>query len=220
MDYYTNGFTLAISFLSCFEQWVMIQMGLLYFTHMSLVPYKFSLLDYKGGKIVDWFIKEKRRSKTVAIRKTRERREQKQKKCRWGSITATTVTKNFKTLQLPVNAISKAPLTSAPNLSDPNQAHTNGAAGGFTKGVCNRFVKTGFCPFGDSCKYLHPTTTTNNLQSTGLMDNPQSPFIPGNQSLQDDVVRDNMGMSWGNLPPSLKPPPEGGYLPLPFVDWG
>ncbi|XP_048236154.1 zinc finger CCCH domain-containing protein 3 isoform X2 [Ricinus communis] len=106
------------------------------------------------------------------------------------------------------------------NFIDPNQAHTNGAAGGFTKGVCNRFVKTGFCPFGDSCKYLHPTTTTNNLQSTGLMDNPQSPFIPGNQSLQDDVVRDNMGMSWGNLPPSLKPPPEGGYLPLPFVDWG
>ncbi|AQK89638.1 C2H2 and C2HC zinc fingers superfamily protein [Zea mays] len=26
--------------------------------------------------------------------------------------------------------------------------------------------------------------------------------------------------SWGNLPPSLQPPPEGGYPPLPFIDWG
>lgn len=29
-----------------------------------------------------------------------------------------------------------------------------------------------------------------------------------------------MAISWGNLPPSLKPPPEAGYPPLPFVDWG
>ncbi|KAB1202087.1 Zinc finger CCCH domain-containing protein 3 [Morella rubra] len=35
-----------------------------------------------------------------------------------------------------------------------------------------------------------------------------------------DLVGDRMGMSLGNLPPSLKPPPEGGYPPLPFVDWG
>jgi hypothetical protein len=35
-----------------------------------------------------------------------------------------------------------------------------------------------------------------------------------------DVLLDGIGMSWHNLPPSLKPPPEGGYQPLPFVDWG
>lgn len=29
-----------------------------------------------------------------------------------------------------------------------------------------------------------------------------------------------MGTSLGNLPPSLWPPPEGGYPPLPFIDWG
>lgn len=34
------------------------------------------------------------------------------------------------------------------------------------------------------------------------------------------TVRDSMGISLGNLPPSLKPPPEGGYPPLPFIDWG
>ncbi|KAF8401250.1 hypothetical protein HHK36_012182 [Tetracentron sinense] len=35
-----------------------------------------------------------------------------------------------------------------------------------------------------------------------------------------DAVRDGMGISLGNLPPSLRPPPEGGYQPLPFLDWG
>lgn len=30
---------------------------------------------------------------------------------------------------------------------------------------------------------------------------------------------DRTGVSLGNLPPSLQPPPEGGYPPLPFVDW-
>ncbi|PKI59336.1 hypothetical protein CRG98_020267 [Punica granatum] len=37
---------------------------------------------------------------------------------------------------------------------------------------------------------------------------------------QGDVVTNIMGIAWGNLPPSLKPPPEGGYPPLPFLDWG
>ncbi|XP_059598625.1 zinc finger CCCH domain-containing protein 3 isoform X2 [Vitis vinifera] len=84
---------------------------------------------------------------------------------------------------------------------DPNQIQ----AEGYGKGVCNRFVRTGFCQYGDSCKYFHPKQS---LQNT----NTQS--IPGN------VVKDSMGNSWGNLPPSLKPPPEGGYPPLPFLDWG
>ncbi|KAG8649588.1 zinc finger CCCH domain-containing protein 3 isoform X2 [Manihot esculenta] len=112
--------------------------------------------------------------------------------------------------------------------TDPNQAYIDGGAG-FAKGVCNRFVKSGFCPYGDSCKYLHPTSS-NNLQtngslSQGLMNNVQSPVILGNQlvggiSLPGDMLRDSMGMPWGNLPPSLQPPPEGGYPPFPFVDWG
>ncbi|KAJ6380427.1 hypothetical protein OIU76_016985 [Salix suchowensis] len=51
------------------------------------------------------------------------------------------------------------------------------------------------------------------------------PTMPGNQmvggsSFPGVAVRESMGMSWGNLPPSLKPPPEGGYPPLPIVDWG
>nr|XP_023873654.1 zinc finger CCCH domain-containing protein 3-like [Quercus suber]POF23721.1 zinc finger ccch domain-containing protein 3 [Quercus suber] len=108
---------------------------------------------------------------------------------------------------------------------DANQAYTEG----FGKGVCNRFVKTGFCQYGDSCKYVHPknnlaNVNTQGISVTGFVDNNQSPIIPGNRSVggsfSGDVVRDNMGMSLGNLPPSLKPPPEGGYPSLPSVDWG
>lgn len=97
------------------------------------------------------------------------------------------------------------------------------ATGTFGKGVCNRFVKTGFCPFGDSCKYHH---SKHNLQGlvvqgasmTGYVDNMQ--LQVGGGSLQGHVASQNFGMSLGNLPPSLRPPPEVGYPSLPFVDWG
>ncbi|XP_065852745.1 zinc finger CCCH domain-containing protein 3 isoform X2 [Euphorbia lathyris] len=112
--------------------------------------------------------------------------------------------------------------------TDRDQLYIDGASVGFTKGVCNRFVNTGFCPYGDSCKYLHPSNTenlTNAGVSLGLHNSVQSPIVPGTQlvggsCLPGDVVRHNIGMSWGNLPPSLTPPPEGGYMRLPFVDWG
>ncbi|KAK7269459.1 hypothetical protein RIF29_22185 [Crotalaria pallida] len=69
--------------------------------------------------------------------------------------------------------------------------------------ICFQFVNTGFCRYGNSCKYTHPNP--NNTVNT--------------QPAQGSVVQDRMGVSWGNLPPSLHPPPEGGYPPLPFVDW-
>ncbi|KAG6751472.1 hypothetical protein POTOM_043661 [Populus tomentosa] len=108
--------------------------------------------------------------------------------------------------------------------SNSNTLNSNNTdAGGFVKGLCNRFVKTGFCPYGDSCKYLHTNFAAS--QGTAFKDNVQSPTMPGNQlaggsSFPGVAVRESMEMSWGNLPPSLKPPPEGGYPPLPFVDWG
>ncbi|GKU91172.1 hypothetical protein SLEP1_g5082 [Rubroshorea leprosula] len=86
------------------------------------------------------------------------------------------------------------------SLSDPNQAF----ADPFAKGVCNHFVKTGFCQYGDNCKYFHPK---NNLQNAHPRAAP-------------DAMNTTVETSWGNLPPSLKPPPEGGYLHLPVVDWG
>ncbi|XP_039813809.1 zinc finger CCCH domain-containing protein 3 isoform X2 [Panicum virgatum] len=74
--------------------------------------------------------------------------------------------------------------------------------GTLAKGVCHHFVRTGTCKYGDSCRYFHP-------KPDGV--NP-SLAAPGN------VL--GAHTSWGNLPPSLQPPPEGGYPPLPFVDWG
>ncbi|KAJ0079806.1 hypothetical protein Patl1_23939 [Pistacia atlantica] len=97
------------------------------------------------------------------------------------------------------------------------------------KGLCHQFIKTYSCPYGDSCKYLHfkiSNPQKAETQATGFIDNAQSSSVDpriqlvGGSSLPGDVVRDSMGMSWGNLPPSLKPPPEGGYPPPPFVDWG
>ncbi|KAK6242915.1 hypothetical protein QUC31_009324 [Theobroma cacao] len=95
----------------------------------------------------------------------------------------------------------------------------------------------GFCQFGDNCKYFHPKNDSRGA-------NPQAAAAPApgptalvlvsmlktsrNYNSQDpppdkwerSVEGAGIGMSWGNLPPSLKPPPEGGYPPLPFVDWG
>ncbi|XP_057963095.1 zinc finger CCCH domain-containing protein 3 isoform X2 [Malania oleifera] len=83
------------------------------------------------------------------------------------------------------------------SFKDPYQTYPES----FTKGVCNRFIRT--------------------FSGTSVTDNIQSP-VPGNQLVggSGNVVRESIGISWGNLPPSLKPPPEGGYPPLPFLDWG
>ncbi|XAR49241.1 hypothetical protein NMG60_11032367 [Bertholletia excelsa] len=92
------------------------------------------------------------------------------------------------------------------------------------KGVCNRFVRTGSCPYGDSCKYFHPKQSLQRINPQGIPGNIQSPSIPEMQlaggPLPGAMVKDGMGISLGNLPPSLRPPPEGGYPPLPFIDWG
>eukprot|EP00268_Persea_americana_P048291 TRINITY_DN5093_c0_g1_i4.p1 TRINITY_DN5093_c0_g1~~TRINITY_DN5093_c0_g1_i4.p1 ORF type:complete len:101 (+),score=21.88 TRINITY_DN5093_c0_g1_i4:684-986(+) len=90
-------------------------------------------------------------------------------------------------------------------------------------------VMKGFCQYGDSCKYFHPKPNTQiptqAMSGMTSTENIQSPIIMGNEliggaSVSGNVARDSVGISLGNLPPSLRPPPEGGYLPLPFVDWG
>ncbi|KAK1372777.1 Zinc finger CCCH domain-containing protein 3 [Heracleum sosnowskyi] len=94
-----------------------------------------------------------------------------------------------------------------------------------TAGVCNRFATTGSCPYGDSCKYVHPkqnpqSTNTSGTAVTNFRDDMMEHQQAGGASLQGNILRDGLGISLGNLPPSLKPPPEGGYPSLPFVDWG
>ncbi|CAI9770207.1 unnamed protein product [Fraxinus pennsylvanica] len=100
----------------------------------------------------------------------------------------------------------------------------------FGKGVCNRFLRTGSCQYGDSCKYYHPKQNVPSINTRGLAgpsfmnsDGQESitrTQLGGEASMPATMFRNQMGTSVGNLPPSLWPPPDGGYPPLPFVDWG
>lgn len=108
--------------------------------------------------------------------------------------------------------------------------------GTLAKGICHHFVRTGACKYGDSCRYFHPKPNGVNpaLAAPGLGSGPapmvQQSDIIGNQPnfvvYQGVDINSSSGKilgghaSWGNLPPSLQPPPEGGYPPLPFIDWG
>ncbi|KAG0496527.1 hypothetical protein HPP92_001218 [Vanilla planifolia] len=74
------------------------------------------------------------------------------------------------------------------------------------KGFCHHFLRTGKCNYGDV--YM--------VQPPSLLG---YPFVV-DTSFSGNVTGDHMGISWGNLPPSLRPPSEAGYLPTPFVDWG
>ncbi|KAK6119091.1 hypothetical protein DH2020_047163 [Rehmannia glutinosa] len=99
-----------------------------------------------------------------------------------------------------------------------------------SKGVCNRFIRTGSCQYGDSCKYYHPKQNVPNMNTQGMEGSPylepsSSQGIPGSllhgeAFLPGCIFGNQMGTSLRNLPPSLWPPPEGGYPPLPFIDWG
>ncbi|XP_031116050.1 zinc finger CCCH domain-containing protein 3 isoform X1 [Ipomoea triloba] len=99
----------------------------------------------------------------------------------------------------------------------------------FGKGVCNRFVRTGSCQYGESCRYYHPKQNTQNMNLERIRGNAFNDDILkhnlhgqafGATSFPGDIFRDKTGASLGTLPPSLMPPPEGGYPPLPFLEWG
>ncbi|KAF6156484.1 hypothetical protein GIB67_011285 [Kingdonia uniflora] len=101
------------------------------------------------------------------------------------------------------------------SFKEPNQSQSQSLG----KGICNHFVRK----FGDSCRYYHPKQNTQMPTTEGIIENVaesvQSPIITANQ-LIGDVSRDGMKISLGNLPPSLRPPSDGGYPSLPFVNWG
>ncbi|XP_066308603.1 zinc finger CCCH domain-containing protein 3-like isoform X3 [Miscanthus floridulus] len=130
--------------------------------------------------------------------------------CPWGSTTATTATSSSRTPPPPGGATSRASSTSAPAPSGttPSTTKHGGASslllpdGTLAKGICHHFVRTGTCKYGDSCRYFHPKPDGVN------------PALAASGNILGGHT------SWGNLPPSLQPPPEGGYPPLPFIDWG
>nr|XP_051224159.1 zinc finger CCCH domain-containing protein 3 isoform X1 [Lolium perenne] len=113
--------------------------------------------------------------------------------------------------------------------------------------VCNHFLRTacsvsfliimlqGTCKFGDGCRYFHPKPHAVSpaalapsgpipgamVQQTNFLGT--QPNFVGYQAVEGNSFSGNLlgrHNSWGNLPPSLQPPPDGGYPSLPFVDWG
>ncbi|CAA7405843.1 unnamed protein product [Spirodela intermedia] len=106
-------------------------------------------------------------------------------------------------------------------------------AGAFGKGLppagfCNNFVRTGFCQFGDGCRYFHPSRNLQNANQ--VIPGPDAAASAHSASfVRSQLIRssslgnmtgDQVTASWGILPLSLRPPLEGGYPRLPFVDWG
>ncbi|KAF3501850.1 hypothetical protein F2Q69_00039817 [Brassica cretica] len=85
-----------------------------------------------------------------------------------------------------------------------------------------KLVEENFCPFGDSCRYLHPnnipgnTGYTNNNSNTQLLAGLPNQHIQGSDCFSGRAG----GTGWFDLPPSLRPPPEQGYPQLPSIDWG
>ncbi|URD85077.1 U1 zinc finger [Musa troglodytarum] len=85
----------------------------------------------------------------------------------------------------------------------------------------------GVCKYRDACKYFHPKQDVLNPTPsvTGMkhmeaiqFQNSLASNLPGD-SMSGNIIN-QAGISWGNLPLSLRPPPEGGYPPLLFLDWG
>ncbi|KVI07871.1 Zinc finger, U1-C type [Cynara cardunculus var. scolymus] len=114
---------------------------------------------------------------------------------------------------------------------DPNQISLESSA----IGVCNRFIRT-----LAACRvHAHMVILVNifiliETCKTGMCRGlqlqtawkPKCQVSRGANPLRDPhyqargMVVDRMGVMLENLPPSLRPPPENGYPPLPFVDWG
>ncbi|CAL9078684.1 unnamed protein product [Musa textilis] len=113
------------------------------------------------------------------------------------------------------------------SFKEPHGAPLFQPYGSLAKGVCHHFVRTGVCKYRDACKYFHPKQDVLNPTPavTGMkhmeaiqFQNSLASNLPGD-SMSGNIIN-QAGISWGNLPPSLRPPPEGGYPPLLFLDWG
>ncbi|WOL15970.1 zinc finger CCCH domain-containing protein 3 isoform X1 [Canna indica] len=115
------------------------------------------------------------------------------------------------------------------SFKEPHGAPLFHPDGSLAKGVCHHFMRTGVCKYGDACKYFHPKqgmlnpassmTGSNYAVTPPFLSTPVSNLTGDSLSGARNIINQS-GISWGNLPPSLRPPPDGGYPPLPFVDWG
>lgn len=98
------------------------------------------------------------------------------------------------------------------------------------KGICTQYMRTGFCRFGNHCKYQHVCSSQNQpsvkaghvygISQTNIVVGLGPPQLVPTLPSTADALTERLPASFLNLPPSLRPPPENGYLPLPAIDWG
>ncbi|CAK9221959.1 unnamed protein product [Sphagnum jensenii] len=91
------------------------------------------------------------------------------------------------------------------------------------RALCAEFMQTGVCRFRNHCNSFHPNwplpvqfgvsagEQVHSLTCLNSMD------VAGNFSRPELAVASVLER---NLPPSLCPPPDGGYHPPPWIDWG
>ncbi|KAL2630122.1 hypothetical protein R1flu_014808 [Riccia fluitans] len=93
---------------------------------------------------------------------------------------------------------------------------------GGRRGVCTYFQRTGTCHYGSNCYYLH-LTPPNFYAPVGMSDPNVSNIAVGLSPVpppSPPPPPPGKDLAESQLPPSLRPPPEEGYPPMPFVDWG
>ncbi|KAJ7552367.1 hypothetical protein O6H91_06G052500 [Diphasiastrum complanatum] len=108
------------------------------------------------------------------------------------------------------------------------------------KKLCAQYMRTGNCHYGPRCKYLHLRQPQHAMgeQQSGESLGDTSRDAEGRRPSSTTIIAENITLSTHNtqsdgisgvmasrlvesdLPPSLRPPPEGGYPPLPPIDWG
>eukprot|EP00271_Cylindrocystis_brebissonii_P011538 TRINITY_DN29389_c0_g1_i1.p1 TRINITY_DN29389_c0_g1~~TRINITY_DN29389_c0_g1_i1.p1 ORF type:complete len:135 (+),score=19.72 TRINITY_DN29389_c0_g1_i1:579-983(+) len=78
--------------------------------------------------------------------------------------------------------------------------------------ICKLYLTQGLCAYGDSCRFRHPADV---VLPSGLPAESVAAAAAAVGGSLDAARRSR------HLPPSLQPPPEGGWkLPLPTLDWG
>ncbi|KAG0563111.1 hypothetical protein M758_8G004800 [Ceratodon purpureus] len=78
---------------------------------------------------------------------------------------------------------------------------------------CTFFLRTGTCQYGSECRFEHPAQNPGPLAPAPLAPVPLEAFnAPESAALANFLTKD--------LPPSLRPPAEGGYPLVDPVEWG
>ncbi|KAH9568972.1 hypothetical protein CY35_03G107400 [Sphagnum magellanicum] len=98
------------------------------------------------------------------------------------------------------------------------------------RALCAEFMQTGVCRFRNHCSSFHPNwplpvqfgVSAAGYPVAGVVGTAWTAHVPEVDNISN-FSRPELAVASvleRNLPPSLCPPPEGGYHPPPWIDWG